>query len=54
MREDNAVLILDGCNKTAGVRAITYNADALPDDENAGITTNYANSYKASTVYVMS
>jgi len=52
MREDNAVLILDACNQTAGILPITYNPDSLPDSDNAGITTDGKNQYKASERYV--
>jgi len=48
MREGDALLILDACNQTVGIRAITYNPGALPDEGNAGITTDGNNKYKAS------
>ena len=48
MREENVVLVLDGCDRTAGIRAITYNPSALPDADNAGIKMNGADRYKVS------
>jgi len=48
MREENAVLVLDGCNGITGIRAITYNPSALSDADNAGIKSNGAKGYKVS------
>jgi len=53
MREDNAVLILDACNQTAGILPITYTPHSLPDSDNAGITTDGKNQYKASERHVI-
>ena len=46
MREENDVLVLDGCNGT--IRAITYNPSALPGADNAGIKSNGARWFKVS------
>ena len=48
MREENVVLVLDGCNSTTGIRAITYNPSALPDADNAGIKHNGGGGFKVS------
>jgi len=55
MRENNLVLILDGCNKTAGIRPLTHfeSAQYLRDFTNAGITTDHKNKYKVSEHYLI-